>query len=273
MQFKGEWLISKYTVFIDESGEAGIENVRTDDSGGASPYMTLGAALIETSRIEEFRDHLRRICLVIGKDTLHCKNMRHFQKLYFARELNKLPVTCFGIISLKSTLGWYNERIEGDSKLYYNKCAQLLLECVGDFMKSNGVYSHQLDVVFEAGNFDYKKLRNLIRKCQERPIRDRIKLLRNIDADNIHEKPKADEPLLQMSDLVAHSLYKCVDKSRASFSLTEPRYLIELKDRLFRDAHTQMVIGKGVQPIYSLGHLKLDDDIKSALLSLNNVQC
>ena len=123
----------------------------------------------------------------------------------------------------------------------------------------------------DRGNFDYKKLRNFIRRCQENPIRERIKLLNYIDPDNIQEKPKADEPLLQMADLVAHSLYKCVDKSNASFHLTEPRYLLEIKGCLFRDKQTQKVIGKGVKPIYSLKDLKLDEDILSALNSLNDV--
>lgn len=233
--------------------------------------MTLGATLIETDKLNVFREYLAKICTKFNKETLHCKNLNHFQKVYLAKKIAKAPITIFGAISLKSTLGWYENEIQRNSKKYYNKCAQYLLECLGDWMQSNRYERHQLDIVFEEGNFEYEKLRNLIRKCQDTPKAtsklqmDRIKLLRFISADKISAVPKPEEPLLQMPDLVAHALYKCVDKPNSCYRLTEPRYFLEIRERFFHDPHTGNVIGKGLKAIHSINHLKLDEDIAELL--------
>ena len=47
-----------YTLYIDESGEAGINKVRSDLSPGASPYMTLGGCLVANSDAEKIRNKL-----------------------------------------------------------------------------------------------------------------------------------------------------------------------------------------------------------------------
>ena len=229
--------------------------------------MTLGAALIKTENLPAIRERISEIKAIVGKEDLHCKNLRHFQKVIYAKEVQKLPVMLFGAMSLKTTLGWYNQEISGDSKLYYNKCAQLLLECVGQFMKANKLERHQLDIVFEEGNFAYEKLKNLIRVCQDTPIArtdkqlERIKLLRYISADNILATPKSEEPLLQLSDLVAHSLYKCVDKPRSCYELTEPRYFNELKSKFYHNTESGQIIGYGLKVIHALKQLNLDSDI------------
>ena len=75
-----------------------------------------------------------------------------------------------------------------------------------------------------------------------------------------------------MADLVAHSLYKCVDKPKSCFCLTEPRYLLEFRDRFFRDKISKKVIGKGIKPVHSLKDLNLDDDIKFFLNSLDDIK-
>lgn len=41
-----------FTVYIDQSGDCGIDKVRTNDKDGATPYLTLGAVLIKDSEIE-----------------------------------------------------------------------------------------------------------------------------------------------------------------------------------------------------------------------------
>jgi hypothetical protein len=56
-------------LFIDESGEAGIRTVRSDSSSGASPYMTLGAALIHNSARNAIEDTLTNIASEFGKVT------------------------------------------------------------------------------------------------------------------------------------------------------------------------------------------------------------
>jgi hypothetical protein len=264
--------MAKYTLFIDESGDAGIGQTRSKENGGASPYMTLGAVLIENSLLEDLRQAINNLHITFNKPELHCKNLRHFQKLHFAKLFAKMPLVSFGTISLKETLGWYKDKIDADSKLYYNKCAQLLLECVGEHLALAKIKPNELDIIFEEGNFAYEKLRNLIKTCQRSPIRERVKLLKNIDANKITAKKKSEEPLLQLSDLVAHSLYKCVDKSNGCYHITEPRYLIEISNTFYHDINTGQIIGKGIQPVYNLSNLKLDNDIHSVLVNIKNIK-
>lgn len=252
----------KYTLFVDESGEAGIENVRSENSGGATPYMTMGGALIPNDQHEIIREQLNQLRKSFNKSSLHCKNLNHFQKVHFAKTVAQMPIISFGVMSLKATLGAYEDKIEADSKKYYNKCAQYLLECVGDHSKKNEIYRQHLDVVFEKGNFNYTGLRNLIRKCQDRPMNARVKLLQKIDADKISAVPKADETLLQIADLVAHALFKCVDKPHSCFEITEPRYLQEIKSTFYSDPESGSVFGIGIKPVHRISQLNLDNNIK-----------
>lgn len=157
----------KYTVFIDESGEAGIEKVRSASSGGASPYMTLGAALIRNRSRKGVENSLEKIRQVLGKPTLHCSQIGHYQILHFARQITLQKMRLFGVISRKDTLGSYRDVIAADSDMYYNKCVQYLLERVGWFMEARGIPPENLDIVFEKANVDYEKMRNLLYACQK----------------------------------------------------------------------------------------------------------
>ncbi|MCX7677334.1 MAG: DUF3800 domain-containing protein [Alteraurantiacibacter sp.] len=80
-------LTTKFSLFIDESGEAGIHKIRSEATKGASPYMVLGAALVATEQKCEFEGLLHEISKAIGKKNLHCSNLNHYQILYFAREI------------------------------------------------------------------------------------------------------------------------------------------------------------------------------------------
>ena len=259
--------MSKYLFLVDESGDAGIEKVRAEGRGGASPYMTLGGVLIAREAVDHARDEIRKLCLEIGKATLHCKELRHFQKLHFAKSVAAMPVVIFGLISYKKTLGGYKEAIEGNSTKFYNTCARYLLERLGEFMALNGLKPHEVDIVFEEGNFAYDKLRNYISICQDRPMGKtaeqlaNVKFLQNLSSRRITATPKEDEILLQLPDLVAHAIYKCVDKSNGCFRITEPRYLSEISDLFFADSNNGKIVGKGLKPIHSLRALNLDDDV------------
>lgn len=160
----------RFTLLIDESGDSGIAVVRSADRAkGASPYMTMGAALVSNDSLETVRDTLQRIAVDVGKKQLHCSELNHYQKIFFIREIAQHKKRLFGVLSYKDTLGNYKDTIEDDGKKYYNKCAQYLLERVGWFMEANSISPEQLDIVFEKGNFDYDRMKILLRKCQQKP--------------------------------------------------------------------------------------------------------
>lgn len=267
--------MSKYLFLVDESGDAGIGKLRAEGRGGSTPYMTLGGVLISREAADHVRGKIMKLCLEIGKATLHCKDLRHFQKLYFAQSVAAMPLVTFGLISYKRTLGGYKDTINGDSSRFYNTCARYLLERLGEYMALEGIKSHEVDIIFEEGNFAYDKLRNYIGICQDTPLGKTkeqladVKYLQHLSSRRITATPKAEETLLQLPDLVAHAIYKCVDKSNGCFRITESRYLKEIADLFFADPKTGKVIGKGLKPIHSLRNLNLDDDVFDFFCGLN----
>lgn len=257
-----------YTVFIDESGEAGIAKVRSGSQGGASPYMTLGAVLIPNRLRKNIENTLITVAFDIKKKTLHCAELNHYQILHFIRQLTPCRMRLFGVISRKETLGSYKDAISADSSMYYNKCAQYLLERVGWFMESRRIKPHQLDIIFEKANIDYDIMSNLLHSCQHRPLHENTKKLQNIDISRISTKRKSEEPLLQIADLVAHSLYKCVNKSEKNFNILEPRYIKELSPHFFGQPGSNLVLGAGLYCVHSPRDVQLEPEIEELISSL-----
>lgn len=257
-----------FTVFIDESGEAGIEKIRSASSKGASPYMTLGASVISSASADDINGLLEKVRGEIGKRTLHCSSLKHFQLLHLIRSLNEIRSRHFGVISRKGTLGTYREEIEADSGKYYNKCVQYLLERVGWFMESRRIPKKNLSIVFECANIDYEKMTYFLSLCQSKPRRPATKKLVFLDLDNISIRKKKEEPLLQLADLTAHVLYKCVDKEKRHHGIPEPRYIVELGPKFFGNPETNQVVGAGLYCVHSTADLQLDSDVETALKGL-----
>lgn len=250
-----------YTLFVDESGQSGIKKIQTEDEGGASPYMVLGAALIKNEDLKRITVGLAGLAKQFGKSDIHCSKLNHAQKVFLTRRVAKAPVTFFGVISKKETLHGYKEDIDGSHILYYNKCSQYLLEKVGKYIELNGLEGQQIDIVFEEGGYDYRRLRNLIRKCIKKPLHPETKYLRHIDPNKIISKKKEDEPLLQIADVVAHSLFKCTDKSAVNYHIPEARYMAEIRSKFFCDPNGTKIEGFGLKVIHSYKDLDLDDEV------------
>ena len=253
-----------YTFLVDESGEAGINKIRSKQNPGASPYMTLGGVLIPDTHLEKIKKNTSIIKKEIGKE-LHCSTLDHNQKVYFSREISKEKILLFGVISRKKTLGDYKQVIDSNSKLYYNKCAGYLLENLGHFANEAGINQSRIKIIFEEGNFDYPSLRNYVRACQTKPLNPRAEYLKNIHAGNIETQKKSENELLPLADLVAHALFKCVEKNEKNFSIPEPRYLQELSKKFFNNKEDKKVVSYGIKAIHKLNDLLLDKDIHNFL--------
>lgn len=264
-------MADRFTLLIDESGEAGIGRVRSKSAPGASPYMTLGATLIREQSRAEIEESLKAIKSKEIKKPLHCSKLSHYQILYFARQIMRHEMRFFGVISRKATLGSYQNTIADDSSMYYNKCAQYLLERVGLFMDVRCIPPDNLNIVFEKANINYDKMRNLIWTCQRNPKHKNTKFLKFINVENITEKKKDDEPLLQIADLVAHALYKCVDKTKSNFEIPEPRYLRELAPKFFGHPETNALVGGGLYCVHSISDLQMDTDVESMLRAMSAI--
>jgi Protein of unknown function (DUF3800) len=260
--------MTSYTLYIDESGETGISKVRSGTITGASPYMTLGAVLVENENRSRLEKKLAEIEALMGKESIHCSRLKHTQKVFFARAISAEKIVCFGVISLKSTLKWYKDVIRSDAVKYYNKCGQYLLERVSKFMKEYEIDAADLDIIFEEGTFNYAKFRSFIGKCRDNPLHKNTKLLKHISVGKIVAASKAKEPLLQISDLVAHALFKSVDKTDRNFHIPEPRYLYEIQKRFYCDKESGEVLKHGIMALHNLSELKLDAEVHNLISNI-----
>ncbi|WP_165352750.1 DUF3800 domain-containing protein [Loktanella sp. IMCC34160] len=252
------------SVFIDESGEAGISKVRTDISPGASPYFVLAAAVMPNAVTINAKSVLAEVEAKIGKHSDHATDLGHSQTVYWSRKAAGINLRFFAVVSNKSTLGEYSERIRNDPDKFYNKCAVYLLERVGKYLLSKDLGSTEPRVVFESRNHDYDAMRRYIGKIKDNPMHSDARYLRVFNPFAITALAKPQEPLLKFADLAAHAVYQCSNKTRSNFFIPEPRYLEELSKRFGADERGR-IIGNGLKCIHSLEQLDLDKDVEERI--------
>jgi len=250
-----------YTFFVDESGQSGIKKIRGPEGGGSSRYMTLGGVLVPNIIRDDLRRSLQSLAEEFKRKELHCNKLGHNQIVRYSQELSKHQVLLFGVISLKETLGWYGDEIEGSEKKYYNKCAQYLLERLALSMKLKGILEDEVSICFEEGNFDYNGLRGLVAACRRDPRRPATKNLTLINPNSIFARPKDEEPLLQTADLVAHALFRCVDDGPSTYGVFETRYIDEMRTRFYGDEETGLICGSGLFPVHKLKDIGADQNV------------
>lgn len=243
----------RYTLYVDESGDLGLDKVRGDwMSRGSSPFMVLGACLMPQSKRDEICGIHDEVAERLGKVSLHCSEINHAQVAYFARMVSvKARVKLFALVSKKDTLKSYKDQISGknQAQYYYNKCAQLLLERVGDFLRANSIPKDSLSIVFEErSGHDYGKLRNYIRSAIQDHFDERThKYLSHIDPLSITAAGKDSDRLLSLADLTAYSVYQAVNFSASNYGMGEQRYLRELAAKFYKDEKTGRIGDVGLK--------------------------
>ncbi len=252
-----------FSVYIDESGDAGIRRVRAESQPGASPYFVLGASVFQAESEILAKEKLAKFRDDIGKRSWqHATDLGHYEKVYFARCLKNLPVRFFSVISNKATLGDYKSTINSDSQKFYNKCAVYLLERICDYLGRQGVSEDEIKVIFEERNHDYDRMIRYVAKVRERPIYSQSKSLSILNPSFITTRRKEEVDLLDIADFVSHAVYQCSNKSKSNYGIPEPRYFTEIVSRFASDARGN-VLGVGLKCIHSLEQLELDSDIQA----------
>lgn len=254
----------KYTLYIDESGDTGIDNVRQGiDTSGASPFLVFGGCLIANQHETELKSLLCRVEESIAKKNLHCAGLSHLALAKFARMVREeADITCFALISAKDTMGGFKDHIagKGQDQKFYNKFVSYFLERVGHFMLLNGIDSEDVRIVFEdRANHDYQKLRNYLKMIKRNPLDPRLgHYLGPIDPDKIVSEEKSANELLCYADLVAYSVAAAINASASNFGVPEERYLRELKSKFFCEKETGAVGDFGLK-LFKRFEFKLND--------------
>ncbi|WP_299351833.1 DUF3800 domain-containing protein [uncultured Shimia sp.] len=257
-----------YTVLIDESGEAGIAKVRTETTGGSSPYFVLAAVVFPEEELKTALETLDYVNKVIPKKKWsHATDLNHAQTVFWSREAAKLNCRMFAVVSNKETLGDYSIMIKNNPDKFYNKCTVYLLEKVGKYLIGKGLDHHIPNVIFERRNHKYDALRRYVVSIKDNPLHEEAKNLRVFNPFAFFEKGKDEEPLLKFADLAAHATYQCTNKTRTNMNIPEPRYFTELHKRFGADRYGK-IIENGLKCIHSIDDLKLDEDVKEQLETL-----
>lgn len=258
-----------YTIFVDESGDSGIGNVRSDNGRGATQYMVIAAAALRDEAVSRAEHILREAQKKIGREWRHVTRLRHQDTVFIARKVSQIDVVLFAVISNKKTISESLKEHWG-SQEYYNKCVCYLLERVGKYMKEKsdeGGLRHK--ILFEKRNHDYQKMKNYISTVRHNPIYHESKFLEYVNVDAIEIIEKGEHICLHLADIAAHSVYQCVNKSNNNHNIPEPRYFLELRDRFWCNQSGEL-LNFGIKPIHSLKDLRLDDEISHIIKNRNN---
>ena len=262
---RGERL--KFTVYIDESGEAGISKIRDESGPGASKYFVLGAVIVHPDSIVPATEKLREIRDILRKQSWrHATDLDHSSKVYIAREMGSLHLRYFGVISNKFTLGTYKGFINSEPQKYYNKCLVYLLERVCSFLNEIGVKEDDLSFVLERRNHNYSAMINYIRNVRDRPLYTQSHSLKILNPFAITTKKKGEDALLDYADFVSYALYQCVNKTPSNFYIPETRYFEELMPRFGCD-RKGLVEGMGLKYIHNLNMLAVDPKVANLFKS------
>ena len=251
----------KFNIYIDESGDTGISKLRTVQSSGASPFFVLGAVVCQPTAEVFARNALAEFRQTIGRTSWkHATELDHAQKVLLARELGRLPVRYFALISNKSTLNEYKELISKDPHKFYNKCSKYLLECICKYLAPRIEGEDDLAVVFEKRNHDYDAMRRYLLKVRDNPIHAESKFLKPLNPFCIVNRRKGEEDMLELADFVAHSVYQCCNLSKSNYGIPEPRYFLELSSR-FAGNESNKALGVGLKCIHSLEQVNVEPEI------------
>jgi hypothetical protein len=132
-----------FTIYVDESGEAGISKVRDGKKPSASPYFVLGAAVLQPAGKIAAKRMLDGCDAKLGKKKWrHATDLDHPSKVLLTREMAKIHVRYVSGMSNKGILGEYRDIIENDPQKFYNKCLKYLLERVCGYLAPLAILRH-----------------------------------------------------------------------------------------------------------------------------------
>ncbi|WP_417677479.1 DUF3800 domain-containing protein [Pseudodonghicola sp.] len=252
-----------FTVYVDESGEAGIVKVRDGLKPGASRYFVLGAMVAQDAAKIRAKEVLGEVRKTISKKKWkHATELDHASKVLLAREMSKLHVRYFAVISNKVTLGGYKDFIDADPQKYYNKCLCYLLEKVCSYLARFNVTENDVRVVLEERNHNYDTMLRYLMTVRDKPIYPQSRSLKLLNPFSIVAVKKGEDDCLEFADFVSHAVYLCANKTQNNYFIPEPRYFSEISKRFAGDDRGR-ILGVGLKCIHDLTSLELDDDIQA----------
>lgn len=228
-----------FYAYIDESGDEGFGKLRTEERGGQSTWLILGAIIVRAAndkKIPEWRDSIRARFTDKRKPDLHWGNLRHDQKVVAAQDLAKLPFGAALTLSHKVTIpdSQYAHLFKKPQQLYNYLVRWLLERLISAAKEAAGGDKAVLHVVFSRrGGTDYKVMADYLQYLADG--RDLVKAPRRtdwsvLDIDGILVENHSKRAGLQLADLVTSAFGNALEPNR--FGNYEPRYAETLIPKL-----------------------------------------
>ncbi len=206
-----------YTVYIDESGDLGINR--------GTQWFVLSAVVVEKSEEKNIREKINQIKTRLNVKEIHMKKINDFyRRAYITRELGLESFTYMNI--LVDTRKFDKNKIP-NSLIAYNYVCKYLLQRVSWFLREK---NKTADIVLSARGTSRDG--ELIQYIQEKlmPYKNN-----NIDAslfDKVSAKTAATWDLLQLADVCATTMFLAYELNGYGFCV--PCYAMNLHNHLYK---------------------------------------
>jgi hypothetical protein len=241
---------ASFRAYIDESGDEGFQ-FRADGSG-SSRWFVISALVTRLKNDHHVVDCLketRKLLKKPPKHPLHFVDLKHEQRVPYARRVGELPARTVSVMIYKPSIQ-EPEKFQNEKYLLYRYATRLLLERVSWLCRDHragGEGDGTCDIIFSnRSNMSYEEIQNYLKHLIERS--GSLPQEVQIDASVIQPTQiKAVEHSklagLQAADAVASSMHFAVKRNR--YGESEPVYSRLLTKTFYR--HKNTLQGYGIK--------------------------
>jgi hypothetical protein len=241
---------SSFIAYVDESGDEGF--VFNPDGSGSSRWFVLSAAVIRqandlqmVSCLKEVREVLQKV----PKTPLHFVDLKHEQRVPYARRVGDLPIRTVSVLVHKPNIT-EPEKFQNTKYLLYRYATRFLLERVSWLCRDqrrDGEGDGFAEVIFSnRSNMSYEDIRNYLHKFLNQSEANPQKFQIDptvIDPNRIRAVEHSKLAGLQVADAVASGFHFALKVNR--YGETETSYLSHFHSTIYR--HKGIAMGYGIK--------------------------
>ncbi len=241
---------SSFIAYVDESGDEGF--VFHPDGSGSSRWFVLSAAVIRktndlqmVSCLKEVREVLHKV----PKTPLHFVDLKHEQRVPFARRVGALPIRTVSVLVHKPSIK-EPEKFQNEKYRLYRYATRLLLERVSWLCRDQRREDEGdgfAEIIFSnRSNMSYEEIREYLRLLlsQSETYPQKVQIDPTvIDPNRIRAVEHSKLAGLQVADAVASGFHFALKVNR--YGETETSYLPHLQKSIYR--HKGTATGYGVK--------------------------
>jgi hypothetical protein len=265
-----------FVVYIDESGDTGLKNVKPNSEGGATEWLVLSAFLVAIQHDSQMVSWVQDVQSEFKskRRDLHFNKLLPFKKGLVCGALAQKDAKCFVVMSNKPNIENYENKKLGEERSWlYWWLTRLLLERVTDYCERQTpaaqVGKDKLRIFFSRrGGLTYDDFKNYLDLLRHQSVNKLLHLKTGdikwsmIDTNEVHVRDHSERAGLQLSDVIAGAFYEAVERNRGEIEHCEPSYAKSLKPIVASSASGN-VMSYGIKTMPSLWEMDLEDEQKA----------